>query len=155
MRLLDRSSPRAESVKLAMGWKVLTAGGGGIKTPNLADIFVNSPHEGHNPSLWGLSKYQTAQDTQLSPTPSKHNRTLSSHSSLLSLQSRSIILIINAFFLSWVLGKFIQRPFFPFLHANAIAQLLEIQWSFICCDEIYTGAFCANSARICYLKSPL
>ena len=37
----------------------------------------------------GLSKYLTAQDTHISPTSTNHIRTLSSHGSLLSLQSQS------------------------------------------------------------------
>ena len=46
----------------------------------------------------GLSKYLTAQDTYFSPISSKHNRTMSSHGSLLSLQSWSTIQVNRFFF---------------------------------------------------------
>ena len=114
----------------------------------------------------GLSKYLTAQDTRFNSTQFKHNKTMSSLGTLLSLRTWSTMQV-NTAFLSLLRSKFSQKtresfrqgneffPFYPFLRPNAITDSLLILESFIHGYRLCTGAFSANSAIMFYLKSPL
>ena len=105
--------------------------------------YKNSSPLGPTALTWGLSKYLTAQDTHFSPTPSKHNRNMSSHASYchsnLDPQYKYIIVFLSSaililFFFIKMLGTNKFSVFPNYLEVETLRALASL-WKLSCTWE--------------------